>query len=164
LTKFAVLTLMMSIVASTLTLWAEDCGSGYYPVADKVGNDQPNPFSFINNNICGICKVDGCDTCTASQGPKCEICKKGFYLLDNTCPICSMDGCSECNNNNKCTKCNDGWTLRDGRELPDGTNQKVCLKCPTDDGCLECGDNVCKSCKAGYFLSEDGKCYKCNAF
>ena len=46
----------------------------------------------------------------------------------------------------------------------DGSTTKECVSCPTDDGCNECSDNICKSCLPGYFLSEDNLCYKCRAY
>ena len=48
--------------------------------------------------------------------------------------------------------------------MSDGTIVKECKLCPTNDGCETCEDSVCKTCKSGYFLSEDKLCYKCNAF
>ena len=45
----------------------------------------------------------------------------------------------------------------------DGSITNQCLECPTADGCIECGDNVCQTCSPGYFV-QDGRCYQCDAF
>jgi hypothetical protein len=75
----------------------------------------------------------------------------------------------ECENNQFCTKCQDGYTLRDGDAIIDGRRNRVCLKCPTDDGCETCTDSFCETCKNGFFLKPEkektvGNCYKCEAF
>ena len=46
-----------------------------------------------------------------------------------------MEGCLECSNENTCTFCEDGYTIRE-KALRDGTISKECVTCPTKDGCL----------------------------
>lgn len=38
-----------------------------------------------------------------------------------------------------------------------------CIECPTDDGCQDCSDNICKTCKPGYFMI-DNQCYSCGVY
>lgn len=137
LSRFACLTFVLICLLSSLAVWAEDCGDGYYPVATKLGENATDLFAFANANICGICGVDYCRDCSESQGPVCEACVPGFFLAaNNTCSECTKEGCLECRHNERCTKCAEGYALRDGAWLPDGTRVQHCVACPTDDGCL----------------------------
>lgn len=57
------------------------------------------------------------------------------------------DSCKDCIDNNTCRKCEDGYTLREFRsEAEEDLINIGCLKCPTEDGCLTCANNVCTSC------------------
>lgn len=87
-------------------------------------------------------------------------------LEEGFCAQCESpyDACLECENNQICKKCRNGYTLRDFI-LDDGTLRRQCVACPTNDGCDECSDNICKTCLKGYFLDpSDNRCYKCKAY
>lgn len=70
-----------------------------------------------------------------------------FFIAIATIKTCEdglFDSCRECGDNNRCIRCNEGYSLNDGS----------CHKCEMD-GCTECPVNArdrCTQCKSGYFL------------
>lgn len=79
------------------------------------------------------------------------VCDSGFYLIDGDCIKCSMSNCAECDNN-KCFKCQYGYTLFNDR--------CVLAKC-RDPNCNTCRNKeVCIRCNEGYSVDPSGLCVK----
>jgi hypothetical protein len=111
-------------------------------------------LDFINQNICGNCKIDDCGICEEDQGVGCTECKEGFFKNYDTCIKCKFDPkkCLDCVSDDICTKCAPNHVLR--TQVGSGPTTKVCVECPTIDGCATCGNNECLTCKDGYYLDK----------
>lgn len=112
---------------------------------DKIYNTVVNmcieecPSGYVKNesNKCIKCSQDECENCMSTNIDYCTSCKIN-YLLNGKCyDICPEQYYSSTNNSFNCLPCN--------------YNCKSCLS-----------DDICTSCKHGYYL-KDNKCIsKCN--
>jgi surface protein len=94
------------------------CNSGYYIPSD----------TSYEAKKCYECTLDGCGVCEGKtdKDNKCIECKFGLkpyykdgYVVDchNTCDIGSRSKCAKCNGN-KCSACNEGYNLVNGKCEP----------------------------------------------
>ncbi|EAR82254.2 hypothetical protein TTHERM_01246710 (macronuclear) [Tetrahymena thermophila SB210] len=121
---------------------------------------QTNANGF--DKVCLMCEVENCDFCSRnyseclesnSDSITCEVCQKGFYLLEGECvEKCPPDYKQT---QTKCIKCNPGTFLQG----------EICVECPKF--CKLCtgpdsseGFNLniaCDECQKGFYLLE-GEC------
>jgi hypothetical protein len=119
-------------------------------------------FEYVSNqNVCSKCSEGftlggglcflvplSCKTYTASaSGLICTDCNSGFYLSGDSCLTQDVLHCLEyVVNQNVCSKCIDGYTLKDN----------VCTKdTPIVNPIADCADQVdtvCRACKSGFYL------------
>ena len=135
----------------------EECVIGFY-----LASDLCKPYTIRN---CKIPKasVDECDTCEDGfildangkcilrtirncSSPKasvdeCNTCEDGFILdAKKNCILKTLRNCNVFNNTNKCTECNDGYSLQDGE----------CVEIFVAN-CKKFALNVCDQCNIGYY-------------
>ena len=66
MSRFACLLLCGAAVIAALPFWIEECGSGYFDILSEktLGTNEVDAFAFVNSNLCGICSVGNCESCT----------------------------------------------------------------------------------------------------
>ncbi|KAL4503914.1 hypothetical protein ABPG72_022544 [Tetrahymena utriculariae] len=158
---------------------------------DPTKCQECNKGFYLASGSCLQCSSP-CKECIDSDS-KCISCLPNYSFdnLKNTCtPVCdsSCKSCSQPQDSTKCTSCQDGSFLLNGKcslcKLPCSTcenKEDQCLSCQTnylfdhtnktcqadcDSSCKTCSfpkdSNQCLSCKDGYFLS--GKqCLPCDS-
>jgi hypothetical protein len=78
-----------------------------------------------------------------------------------------MEGCTEFNNNG-CSQCSEPYSLNQGKCIIDNCLESLdgkCLVCSTDyriknGRCVKPIADRCNTCANGYFVGQDGRCYK----
>ena len=86
-----------------------------------------------------------------------------YFLRNNACKKCPQSAekdapCLECIDETQCIQCREGYVLRSFKDLSMSDSTKTenrCVACPTEDGCLDCSENKCKTCKPGYFMLDN---------
>ena len=146
----------------------------------KINENQDNNF-IINEK----CEIDHCISCSKLINNFCLLCENNYENFNGQCykKDCQINNCAECDDENICSKCNNGYFLENNQcklscdikncescESPyycdkckDGYefNGYECkLKCSISN-CLECGYNKCYQCNNGYYLNSYGYCNKC---
>ena len=138
------------------------------------------PLGYRSNGIlCEKCLVNNCESCSINAST-CQKCVENNYLISNNlcsseCPesfynikgtqVCAncLPNCLICNNNKNCQICKTGYYLDNNKncvkECPIGyiennINQN-CDRCSIN--CKNCiidnnNNNICKTCKEGYYL------------
>ena len=152
LSSLACLALVAVVVIAALPAFSRECELGFF---EEYQGSAPNVFGFINQNICTKCRKQNCKRCQKEKGKVCDLCLYGYYFKNSECKKCQFQGdsCLECRDENVCTKCKEGYVLREFKDEQD-VKMKRCVPCPTEDGCDLCSQNICKTCVKGYFLTE----------
>lgn len=125
-----------------------ECWDGYYKVI--TWDTSQNKYGE-----CHLCP-EGCQLCENEN--HCTSCKEG-YVIDQSTNICAKchESCLTCSglSENQCTECSEGYLKKISGD------QISCIKCT--DNCKVCADEEkCQDCKEGFFLTEQGKCERCD--
>ncbi|KAL7717745.1 Serine/threonine kinase [Entamoeba marina] len=109
----------------------------------------------LEENICNICIVNHCASCTDSVDQVCTTCEYGYHVFTTTesVTLCVADitNCIiyDATDGTTCAMCSTYYYLNE-----DGT---ACLTCITSDNhCTACTDSkTCSSCDFNYYLNSD---------
>ncbi|KAL4456253.1 hypothetical protein ABPG74_014214 [Tetrahymena malaccensis] len=156
---------------------ALDCISCKSPLSLQ-GNQcqqQCNVGYYSNQGMCLLCSQN-CLQCTSASN--CTVCSQGYISIKGVCQLCNFK-CSSCFglNETQCYSCISPYYLYQStcqltcpdqffkQTITDSSNvqQNICQKC--NSSCFNCfgtGDNQCKSCINGYFVTSQNTCSQCS--
>ncbi|XP_029985651.1 proprotein convertase subtilisin/kexin type 6 [Sphaeramia orbicularis] len=164
-------------------------------------------YGDVASHRCRRC-FKGCERCVGRRADECVSCRRGLYLntvnssCDHTCPLGyfteeSQRQCEKCNDKcqscvrdaDRCTSCNEGYSLAGMTCVPECTNgtffhleEMTCTSChsscrtctgPGQEDCLQCADGFLQqdwgcvhSCSPGYYSGEAAggahhMCHRC---
>lgn len=94
----------------------------------------------------------------------CQLCLPEFKLVSG---VCKMEGCTEYANNG-CSQCSSAYSLQNGRCTIDNcldSQDGRCLVCSSEyriknGKCVKPISTSCSTCANGFFVGQDGKCYR----
>lgn len=110
-------------------------------------------------NVCENCNEDGV----------CIKCLPRRYLAindpDGPCPLCS-DHCDECSSKTTCTKCSNGYFLKNNQcntqiYTCEDAQKSTCELCNVDNNCLQCKSGYYLPAGTQYCLPCSSKCTSC---
>lgn len=146
----------------------DNCYKCNYDTGIQVCDLCNEGFTLINGKCEEKCKEkkDKCKTCNKEQLEQCLLCENGYYLpIDNKkkCKKCQIDNCISCfgtEGEEKCSKCEYGFTLKNNHCAQIIINTEGC-EIGEGDKCKSCDNEnpgKCSLCNLGYEI-ENGLCY-----
>lgn len=143
--------------------YCQTCDTGYNLDADGqcYGDCPANCTTCSSSDTCTVCdqgyllqkgKCEPCPENGICSGTASLQCEEGsyFYSAGSNCPSCPT-GCAACTSANYCTKCKDGYNLKNGACIANCTSTSDC-----DAGYICNGSKICEICGSGSNLSVGG--------